>query len=191
MLFFSARVINQLIQGYICKPVVNSLTKSVDLTFRCWPVDIDLFFHMNNSRYLQNAELARWRTLPASNLLDRVATKEGMLFLAVENNVKYLRPIAPFEKYVITTTCTVRKSDDKWIHYQHVFQQHPDNVPKGLDPHKFCVIDLKAVIKQKNGKTLKPSTLVKESPLYQEWFTMVDDVDEEQQEAEQKMPRNK
>ena len=54
------------------------------------PIDIDVFFHMNNSRYLQNAELSRWRTLPASNLASRVATKEGMMFLAVENNIKYI-----------------------------------------------------------------------------------------------------
>jgi len=142
---------------------------------------------MNNSCYLQNAELARWRTISAggANLRARFSSKEGLLFLAVENKIKYLRPIAPFERYNVSTTCTVDLEDNKYVYYRHVFEQHPGDVVRGGDgdgggggggggdgvPLRYAVIDLKAVVKQKNGVTIRPSTLIKESQFYKDWVT--------------------
>lgn len=131
---------------------------------------------MNNANYLLNAELARWRTLPAGSLISRAASKEGLLFLAAENNVKYIRPIDPMQKYVISTTCKVEAGEDKWFYYRHTFEEHPDDV-KG-EAKKFAVVDLKAVVKQRNGKTIKPSVLIEESEFYQDWVQVVTKVDE-------------
>ena len=36
-------------------------------------------------------------------------SKEGMLLFAAENRVRYLKPIKPLERYVILTTCTIRR----------------------------------------------------------------------------------
>lgn len=108
-----------------------------------------------------------------------------MVFLAVENKIQYLRPIAPFERYVISTTCTTdddsssSSKNDKWLYYRHVFQQHPDDIIRRDDndeekdavPLIYAVIDLKAVVKQKNGVTIKPSALMNESKFYREWVT--------------------
>lgn len=182
MLTFTLRVLYQALYGTISPPKISPVTRTVDVAFRCWPIDLDAFLHMNNSRYLQNAELARWRTVSAGGkkLRSRFSSEEGMLFLAVENRVKYLRPIAPFERYSVSTTCTVDSEDDKYVYYRHVFEQHPDDVVREVDggggggggvPLRYAVIDLKAVVKQRNGVTIRPSTLIKESKFYKEWIT--------------------
>eukprot|EP00558_Chaetoceros_sp_UNC1202_P010991 CAMPEP_0197248282 /NCGR_PEP_ID=MMETSP1429-20130617/37160_1 /TAXON_ID=49237 /ORGANISM="Chaetoceros sp., Strain UNC1202" /LENGTH=174 /DNA_ID=CAMNT_0042709429 /DNA_START=186 /DNA_END=710 /DNA_ORIENTATION=- len=164
---------------------------------RCYPTDTDIFFHMNNANYLANAELARWRTLGGSGdaLWNRATSKQGLLFLAVENKVRYIRPIDPMQRYVISTTCTV-DNDDKWFYYRHTFQEHPNDAKSrvvrgggggsggadtgtgtctgtGTDKlKKFAVVDLKAVVKQRDGKTIRPSELMKESDFYRDWITV-------------------
>jgi uncharacterized short protein YbdD (DUF466 family) len=75
------------------------------------------------------------------------------------------------QKYVISTTCTV-DGEDKWFYYRHTFQEHPDDIEGTAK--EFAVIDLKAVVKQRNGKTVKPSTLMQESEFYREWVKKVD-----------------
>lgn len=121
-----------------------------------------------------------------------------MLF-AAENRVRYLRPIKPLERYVILTTCTTvddssssklssssSKKNDKWLYYRHVFQQHPDDVVRtnnnndddeeekeDIAPLTYAIIDLKAVVKQKNGVTIKPSVLMEESRFYREWYLLL------------------
>jgi len=158
------------VRGYLSPPVV-SLDKAVKLTFRCYPVDIDAFFHMNNSNYLLNAELCRWRTLPATSIISRLTSKEGMLFLAAENNVQYFRPIQPMQRYIISTTCSIDK-EDKWFYYTHTFEEHPDDAKH--EARRFAVVKLKAVVKQNNGITIKPSVLMEESQFYKDWVQTVD-----------------
>jgi|AntRauTorckE5430_2_1112549.scaffolds.fasta_scaffold00806_4 acyl-CoA thioesterase FadM len=170
MITFTLRAAHQILRGSLSLPVITP-DKTVVIPFRCWPIDIDAFLHMNNSNYLLNAELARWRTLPAGKLLSRALSKEGMLFLAAENHVRYIHPISPMQKYVISTTCTV-DGEDKWFYYRHTFQEHPDDIEGTAK--EFAVIDLKAVVKQRNGKTVKPSTLMQESEFYREWVKKVD-----------------
>ena len=73
-----------------------------------------------------------------------------------------------FQRYVISSTCRVG-SDDKWFYYTHTFHEHPNDA-KG-DPKKFATVDLKAVVKERSGKTIKPSTLLEDSDFYREWVT--------------------
>ena len=141
--------------------------KTVDVAFRCLPLDIDIFGHMNNARYLQNAELARWHLLPASSITSRIFSKEGMVFLAVENAITYHKPILPFQKYIIQTSCKVQ-DDDKWMYYKHEFRQHPDDVQEGKEAKLYCTVDLTAVVKERSGKTIKPSVLIEESSFYKD-----------------------
>ncbi len=160
--------------GYFSRPKVNASTKAVVIPFRCWPIDIDCFLHMNNAKYLLNAELSRWRTIGNTReLIKRMTSKEGILFLAAENKVKYLRPIAPLQRYVISSTLQI-DDEDKWLYYRHTFQEHPDDI-KGRDDNggakTFAIVDLKAVVKERSGKTIKPSMLLEESDFYKEWAT--------------------
>jgi acyl-CoA thioesterase FadM len=180
MITFTLRQINQVIKGYVSPPKINP-NKTVNISYRCWPIDVDAFLHMNNSKYLQLAELSRWRTLGPMfpRLFD--FKKERLLFLAVENKIKYLRPIQPFERYVISTSITVDETD-KWVYYRHVFEEHPDDMSitstsemdKGAtrpSPRKFAVVDMKSVVKRESGKTVRPSTLIDDSNYFQEWVS--------------------
>mmetsp|Transcript_12809 Transcript_12809/g.14458 ORF Transcript_12809/g.14458 Transcript_12809/m.14458 type:complete len:173 (+) Transcript_12809:140-658(+) len=171
MISFSSRIMNQIVRGYISSPKIKP-NKTVSITFRCWPIDIDAFLHMNNSKYLQVAELSRWRTLPPSSILSRVFSKEGLLFLAVENHIQYMRPIKPFQRYIVSTSVSFEANDDKWINYRHVFEEHDDDVVCDK-PKTFAIVDLKAVVKEGNGKTVKPSTIVKDSKFFERWVSIV------------------
>ena len=94
--------------------------------------------------YFRVAELARWRITPASGLLSH-----NWRFLVVEQNIKYLSSIQPFQSYSVTSSVTT--SDNKWLHYRHTFESIPTT---GQDPVQFAIVDLKAVIKEPSGKTV-------------------------------------
>ena len=156
MLTFTCRMLYHLAKGFV-RPPVLSKNKTVDFVFRCTPVDIDVYGHMNNACYLRVAELARWGIFPASGMLES-ALKTRMMFLAVEQNIIYKRPIPALEKYVISTKCDIY-DDDKWVHYTHTFLEHPDKVQEGQAPRVFAEIKLRAVMKEASGKTVKPSSI--------------------------------
>jgi len=103
-----------------------------------------------------------------TGLLDK-AVKNKYMFLAVEQSIRYSRPIQPFQRYVVATTCTVY-DDNKWLWYKHTFEQHPDDVKPGQEPREYAVIDLKAVLKEQSGKTIKPSDQLDASEFSKELF---------------------
>jgi acyl-CoA thioesterase FadM len=166
MLLFTIRIINQLVRGWM-KPLPITSTKnapiSYDVAMRCWPIDIDIFMHMNNAMYVRCAELARWRIFPQSSSL-RMTSMSGILFLAVDQQVVYHKPIMPFSKYIIRTT--ISTTDNKWLHYCHTFQQDPSQVKSGQDPKIYAVVNCRAVLKEKSGKTVKIDQIAKSSDFY-------------------------
>ena len=178
MLTLACRMANQLFFGFTF-PCSVSVTRAAVAPFRLWPIDIDLFGHMNNASYIRVAELSRWcvsnlsfpplfrslhnficmdnrRMLAESGLLVHMMRKQ-IVFLAVEQTITYSRPILPFQKYAVTTTVTVSE-DDKWMYYHHSFDQHPDH-EGGKKPKHYALIHLKAVMKENTGKTVKPSQI--------------------------------
>ncbi len=161
MFIFGLRVLNQLVLGSLKKLPVKS---PYVVNMRCWPIDIDIYMHMNNANYPRTAELARWRAFPQANMMN-VLLGKGTLFLAVEQTVQYFKPIGLFQKYTISTTISV--TDNKWMHYNHTFQQHPDDL-KSPDqkPITFCIVTCKAVLKEKSGKTIPPTAIMSQSEIY-------------------------
>lgn len=174
MLTYTLRVLNQIMLGSIKK---IPITSPYQVPFRCWPLDMDLFMHLNNASYFRVAELARWRMFPQSNM----TSFAGSMFLVVEQSIKYIRPIGPFQSYVVSTKLS--SSDDKWIHHEHTFQQHPKDVKKGKEPAVFAVIDCKAVVKEKSGKTIRPSQIVQQSVYYREMLKLHEEQQQEQQQS--------
>ncbi len=189
MIISTIRVINQFLRGYISPLKINS-NKTINVEFRCWPIDIDSFFHMNNSKYLQTAELSRWRMI--GKIFPNFFVK-GVLFLVAENRVQYIKPIQPFQKYVISTSVSVDENDDKWMYYKHVFEEHPDDtkvrVMKGHDSSNdktihptndvdnkiekddkkiFAIVEMKSVVKEMNGKTIRPSVFIEKSAFFKD-----------------------
>lgn len=192
MFLYTIRVLRQIILGArkhvdIKFPSSNKLAcLEYDVPMRCTLIDIDIFLHMNNSNYLRTAELARWRIFPQSGALDQV--RNNTLFLAVENNAKYFRPIDFNQKYIIRTTLTVE--DNKWMNYKHTFIQDPTTVKPGKEPHVYCVVDCKAVLKEKSGKTIKLTDAAKLSPFYQkvlEQQQILDQLREKEEEEDEKL----
>ena len=197
MILFTLRTIYQIAAGYFKAPTV--ITKSIkgadgkilttksctEVQFRNYPIDMDFQMHMNNSCYLRVAELVRWR-MAAPSGLGGLALKKGYLFLAVEQNVIYKKPIPPLAAYTVELSCSVR--DDKWIIYKHRFlklKTHETNMsPVGSDSSisssmpevsedevEYAVVDLRAVIKERSGKTVHPSQMVTASDWSRQLFS--------------------
>lgn len=165
MLFFLARIANQVVRA-VTSPskLVKAKTGllSYDVPMRCWPIDMDAFMHMNNACYVRVAELARWAIFVQSKTLDIM--KKGILFLVVEQKITYLKPINPFARYYVSNAVTF--SENKWIHYRHTFQSLPSD--STVDPVIYAIVDVKAVLKEKTGKTVRTDQLVEQSEFYKQ-----------------------
>jgi len=177
---YSIRVFNSIIRGVfqkvpVVKPPPGTNKKAYyDLTFRTYPVDLDFYWHTNNACYFRMAELARWRIFPQSRSLHESLSKGWMLLIA-QQSIKYYKSIGPFQKFVIRTS--MQYTQDKWLHYSHTFLQHPDDVARGKDPATFAHIQMKAVIKDRGGKTIKPSEFVQISDFNQQLISEGDAVE--------------
>lgn len=182
MLTFALRVVNQLILGSFTKVnvVKSAAGPAYEVAFRAWPVDLDTYFHINNACYLRVAELARWRIFPQSKMMKFVANK-GVMFLVTEQVIKYSRPIDPFQRYIVSTSITY--TEDKWFYYKHTFLQHPDDVKAGKEPTVYTVIDCKAVLKEKSGKTVRVGEFLPYSPLYNELMKVDDSASKTSEKA--------
>jgi len=160
MIVLTCRIILQMALGVISPPKVNPLKRSIDVAFRCYPIDIDTFLHMNNGSYPRVAELARWRTHNLKGILDMY--RKGLIFVIAEQSITYQRPIQPFQKYIISTQITRHQGDDKWLHLQHTLEQHPNDANPEGPAKTFATVHVKAVLKDRKGKT-QPSQVMIDS----------------------------
>jgi acyl-CoA thioesterase FadM len=158
MISLTIRILNQLFLGTFFKDSKAISNGTFRVIFRAWPIDIDSNIHMNNACYFRVAELCRWRLFAPSGVIGYCA-KNRISFIATETSAKFLAPIRPFEKYAVYTKIT--SSENKWLHYTHTFEQHPDTVHSGSVPKVFAVVQAKSVLKEPNGKTVKADTLSK------------------------------
>ena len=168
MITLTLRVLNQLVLGSFTnlKISLNAAGRpAYEVTFRCWPIDMDFNFHINNACYIRIAELARWRNFPKSNMFEYLKNR-GVMFLVTEQHIKYFKPIMPFQKYIVSTS--IATSQDKWFHYKHTFLQHPSDVEIGKPVVVYAEIDCRAVLKEKSGKTIKPSSFLPFSSFFKE-----------------------
>lgn len=165
MITFAIRILNQLALGTASKNTIQFIggKPSYTVSFRCWPIDMDTNFHMNNACYMRVGELSRWRLFPEAKMYSFVA-KYGVMFLVKEQTVKYYKAISPFQKYIVRTSISV--SDDKWLDYNHQFEQHPSTVKAGEAPIIYTDIQCRAVLKERTGKTVPISTFVDQCELY-------------------------
>merc|ERR1712146_279405 len=131
---------------------------SFPVFFRCYPVDWDVYMHMNNRNYFAVAELARWRSSAASGIL-QYGVEKGYMFLVVEQSIKYHRSIKPFERFTVVTDVELLPGN-KFMIYTHTFEN--DTSQENLRAKEkvvFAEIKMKAVVKQQNGKTVPASEI--------------------------------
>jgi acyl-CoA thioesterase FadM len=112
--------------------------------FRCWPIDIDIFFHMNNAKYLTVAEMARWRMMFSMGSRELLAKR--CTFFVTEQNITYLKAIQPLQKYTVETKVEYNPVDNKWLWYTHTFLQHPSSIKNGQDPVIYAVVSAKVCL---------------------------------------------
>ena len=99
MIVLTIRMMGQILAGAL-KPFPNK--SPLVVAFRCLPMDIDIFLHMNNAMYLRYAELSRWRILSQFGFF-RSSKIRSWIFLVVDSNVKFIKPILPFQRFVVST----------------------------------------------------------------------------------------
>ena len=90
---------------------------------------------------------------------DTFILRKRCVFLVSEQRIQYFRAIQPFQRYVVETKMEFNPSDDKWIWHTHTFLQHPYDIKPGNLPMKYAEVEVKVVIKEKSGKTVRPSEL--------------------------------
>ena len=151
VLLLTLRQLYHLSVGLLRRPAFTN--KHLVSQFRAYPVDLDMFMHVNNTAYPRVAELASWQLLAAVGFLS-VVPKKGLLALVVtEQKVQYLRQIKPFQKYEVHTT--IKQCDNKWLDYSHKFLQHKSDVPENMEPKVYAIVTKRGVVKDLKGKTVK------------------------------------
>ncbi len=149
--------------GQIGKGLMTRSGNLLQAQFRLYPLDMDVYGHMNNACYLRVAELARWRQFAQGGMLVPCLRK-GWLFIIAEQSVSYFRPILPFRTFVVRSEITVVENE-KWVYYQHYFQSSSKE-----GSTVYAHIRMKCVIKQSNGKTIMPDEFVQECPELEKWL---------------------
>lgn len=144
---------------------VGALSKSspsIIAKFRCWPIDLDVYMHMNNACYFRVAELARWRQSTQAGLFG-VAIQKRWMFIVVEQNIRYHKPILPFQRYFVRSE--MRVLDGKFTEYQHFFQAN-----ERADSLVYAQITMRCVVKHASGKTVTPAEVIETCPGILRWL---------------------
>jgi acyl-CoA thioesterase FadM len=95
-----------------------SIQDGCEQWFRVWPNDIDAFLHMNNGRYLQIMDVARFRWLQLTGALS-VIRKKGWKVALGGNMTRYRRSLGAFTKFRVSSRLLCW--DDRWFFLEHVF----------------------------------------------------------------------
>jgi acyl-CoA thioesterase FadM len=143
------RQIYQLVLGSVKRPVLEN--KHVVANFRLWPVDMDVWLHMNNAAYPRVAELASWQLIRHGNLVGKVLGRRWS-FNVGEQTVVYKKSIRPFQRYQVLTTANI--VDQKMVLYRHIFRQHPADTKPNQAPIEFATVEKTIIVKDQYGKTV-------------------------------------
>lgn len=84
------------------RPRLGSVGDQLVTHFRVMPFDLDLYGHMNNAKYLNYLEAARWELQIRSGFL-RLALKRGWIGPLAALEIEYYRPLKFFQKFRVTT----------------------------------------------------------------------------------------
>ncbi len=97
--------------------------------YRVWPIDIDIFRHMNNAKYLNYMEAARWGMTFRSGFL-KLVIKRGWMFPIRTAHLEYYRELKMFQKFEIRTQFV--RCEKKWFYIVQRFYSKDKEVARGL-----------------------------------------------------------
>lgn len=160
MLTYSCRLLYALGRGALAPPL--PVTTVLATKFVAHPLDLDVNAHVNNAAYMRSAELARWQQCTQSRMLKAVL-KNKWMFLVKDATINYHKPIPPFASYWVTVDS--QHDGKKWFTIKQTFLSAPPGVEGGTatPPTVFAEMEITAVVKQLNGKTVAPTALVEAS----------------------------
>lgn len=91
----------------------------VRLPMRAWPVDLDVYLHLNNGRYLTLMDFGRFQQSLRTGLM-QVMIRKGWKPLLGGAQIEYLREIGPWRRFdLITRLCAW---DEKWFYMEQRFE---------------------------------------------------------------------
>lgn len=86
------------------------------LHFRCLPTDLDVNWHLTNSRYFSFMDIVRVAMMIRNGAWARFRAHKLMPVLG-SSSIRYRRSVRPFQAFDVT--CRVLGWDDKWIFLEH------------------------------------------------------------------------
>ncbi|MAI07838.1 MAG: thioesterase [Magnetococcales bacterium] len=132
--------------------ITQDAFKPTEVDFRVWPLDMDINIHMNNARYLSMMDLGRIHHMGKAGMLKQVFKNKWMPVVA-KIDIRYIRPIGPFQKYTLKTEIT--NFDEKYFHMKQTF------ICKG---HEVAVAHLKGLFLDKHGKKMTSEEILSYLP---------------------------
>lgn len=100
------------------KAKIEHVHEEILQTFRVLPIDLDENLHMNNGRYINYMEVARWELMLRSGFLP-LGLKEKWIAPLAALKVNFIRPFQIFQKFDLRTEIVFW--DEKWIYIRHQF----------------------------------------------------------------------
>ena len=88
------------------------------LSFRVWPFDCDINFHLTNARYLALCDLSRIYYMGQGGVLGKLV-KRKWLPVVQSQEISYFRAINPFQKAEVVTKLVYW--DEKYWYTEHKF----------------------------------------------------------------------
>jgi YbgC/YbaW family acyl-CoA thioester hydrolase len=95
------------------RPKLKSMSDVTIESYRVLPIDIDIFRHMNNAKYLNYMEAARWGFTFRSGFL-KLVIQRGWMFPIRTTHVEYYRELKMFQKFEIHTQFV--SCEKKWFY---------------------------------------------------------------------------
>lgn len=108
--------------------VLGPLDESVH-SFRVWPNDLDVNFHMNNGRYLTIMDLGRVDLMIRTGL-GWMALRRGWSPLVGSATIRFRRSLDPFQTYQLKSR--VLCWDEKWFFIEQRFERRGELIAAGL-----------------------------------------------------------
>lgn len=104
------------------KPRIKQLDAPLTHRFFVWPLDLDENLHMNNSRYLNYMELARWDLNIRSGFLKH-ALKNRIIAPVLNTAIVYRRSLGPWQTFDVHTQIVHRNQQSLYVEHS-ISRQH-------------------------------------------------------------------
>ncbi|GAB4359633.1 MAG: thioesterase family protein [Gammaproteobacteria bacterium] len=104
-----------------------------EVSFRAWPLDLDINMHMTNARYLSMMDLGRTDLLIRAGMLGTVM-RERWLPVVGSINIRFRRSLNPFQRFTVKTRLLCW--DAKWFYMEQRIESaeglHSAAIVRGL-----------------------------------------------------------